>query len=110
MIEVQILSESGIVPMVATNLLSNHYNKTRNAYYLALDAAQHDVSEFVRYAMRGLVDELREQVDLVRQENLVVHWESYVYEIFRPMPNTEARDRQRDVALTLLKNQVVTPE
>ncbi len=35
LIEVQILSESGVVPLVATNLLSDHYNKTRSAYYLA---------------------------------------------------------------------------
>lgn len=34
------LSESGVVPLVATNLLSDHYNRTRSAYYLALDAAQ----------------------------------------------------------------------
>jgi molybdopterin converting factor small subunit len=58
---VQILSEPGVVPVLATNLLSNHYNKTRNAYYLALDAAQHDVRNFVTYALRGFVDELREQ-------------------------------------------------
>ena len=110
LVEVQILSESGLVPIVATNLLSNHYNKTRNAYYLALDGAQRDVTSFVRYALRGFVDELREQIDLVRQENLLIHWESYVYEVFRGQPNTEARDRQRDVALCLQKGQIVTPE
>ncbi len=30
LVEVQILSESGVIPLVATNLLSDHYNKTRN--------------------------------------------------------------------------------
>ena len=34
------LSESGIVALVATNLLSDHYNKTRNASYVAVDEAQ----------------------------------------------------------------------
>ncbi len=110
LVEVQILSESGLVPLVATNLLSNNYNKTRDAYYRHLDAAQQDVASFVRYAVRGFVDELREQIDIVRQENLAIHWESYVYETFRGMPNTEARDRQRDLALTLQQGQTVTPE
>jgi len=110
LIEVQILSESGVVPLVATNLLSNHYNKTRNAYYLALDEAQRDVGAFIRYAVRGFVDELREQIAVVRQENLLIHWESYVYERFRRFPNSETRDRQRDVALLLQAGEEVTPE
>lgn len=110
LIEVQILSESGEVPIVATNLLSDHYNKTRDAYYLALDAAQRDIHQFIRYALRGFVDELREQIDLVRAENIAIHWESYVHETFKPMPRTSTRDRQRNVALTAVKAQVVTPE
>lgn len=110
LVEVQILSESGVVPIVATNLLSDHYNKTRSAYYLALDGAQRDVRGFVNYALRGFVDELREQIDTVRSENLQIHWESYVYEIFRGRPSSEARDRQRDVALHLESDVAYTPE
>lgn len=110
LIEVQILSESGVVPIVATNLLSDHYNKTRNAYYLALDGAQHEVASFVHYALRGFVDELREQIDVVRTENLLIHWESYVYEVFAGKPSSEARDRQRDVALNMKPNTRYTPE
>ncbi|MEU0883668.1 Fic family protein [Lentzea sp. NPDC005914] len=110
LIEVQILSESGVVPIVATNLLSNHYNKTRNRYYLALDAAQKDVREFITYALQGLVDELREQIDAVRQHNLQVMWESYVFEVFRRQPSTAARDRQRDVALHMDADLRYTPE
>lgn len=110
LIEVQILSESGVVPLVATNLLSDHYNKTRNAYYLALDAAQGDVRNFITYALRGFVDELREQIEKVRQHNLHVHWESYVYEIFRQQPSSAARDRQRDVALHMQPGVNYTPE
>lgn len=71
---------------MATNLPSDHYNKTRNAYYLALDGAQRSVASFARYALRGLVDELREQIDRVRSENLQIHRESYVYEIFTVSP------------------------
>jgi Fic family protein len=110
LIEVQILSESGVVPIVATNLLSDHYNKTRSAYYLALDEAQRDVNRFVGYAVRGFVDELRAQIETVRQENLAIHWESYVHEIFRSKPSTEARDRQRELALSLKQDITVHPE
>jgi len=110
LIEVQILSESGVVPLVATNLLSDHYNKTRSAYYLALDEAQRDVGAFITYAIQGFSDELRAQIKVVRRESIEIHWESYVYEIFRSKPSTAARDRQRNVALALREGQVVTPE
>jgi Fic family protein len=110
LLEVQILSESGVVPIVATNLLSDHYHKTRSAYYLALNAAQRDISEFIRYAINGFIDELRDQIGRVRTENLEVHWESYVYELFRDRPSTEAQARQREVALRLPPDRPVTPE
>ena len=110
LIEVQILSESGVVPLVATNLLSDHYNKTRDAYYLALDNAQRNIGEFVRYAARGFVDELRDQIAIVRDANIAIHWESYVYQQFKGLPRTEANDRRRDVALAARAGQVITPE
>ncbi len=101
LIEVQILSESGVVPVVATNLLSDFYNKTRESYYRALDSAQQNPVNFVRYAVEGFLEEIRNQIAMVRQENLQIHWESYVYEIFRPMPETETRKRQRELALSM---------
>ncbi len=101
LIEVQILSESGVIPEVSTNLLSDHYNKTRAAYYLALEEAQRDIRAFITYAVRGFVDELRAQIEGVKSQSLSVHWESYVYEVFRGMPTTTARDRQRELALAL---------
>jgi Fic family protein len=110
LIEVQILSESGIVPLVATNLLSDHYNKTRPEYYLALDAAQRNVADFVRYAVRGFIGEIRDQVSEVRNESLEIHWESYVYERFKTMPSTTARDRQRQLALDMPADRAVTKE
>ncbi|EGD45062.1 Fic protein [Nocardioidaceae bacterium Broad-1] len=110
LIEVQLLSESGVVPLVATNLLSNHYNKTRQAYYLALDEAQRDISAFIQYAVLGFTDELRDQVARVRAESKAIHWESYVYEVFRKQPNTDSRSRQRDLALTMSGEKAITPE
>lgn len=109
LIEVQILSESGVVPIVATNLLSDHYNKTRDhGYYRALDAAQGDVVDFIRYALDGFLDELREQIEVVKAENVQIHWESYVYEVFRSMPDTETRTRQRELALIMPEDRWIT--
>lgn len=108
LIEVQILSESGVVPLVSTNLLSDDYNKTRTNYYHALDRAQHNVGDFVRYAVQGLVDELREQVAAVQELGADVHWESYIHETFQPLPSTDARARQRELALAMPADRAVS--
>lgn len=109
LIEVQILSESGVVPIVATNLLSDHYNKTRDhGYYRALDAAQGDVVAFVRYALDGFLDEVRAQIEVVKAENVQIHWESYVYGVFSDMPDTETRTRQRELALVMPEDRWIT--
>lgn len=111
LIEVQILSESGVVPLVATNLLSDFYNKTRDhGYYRSLDAAQRDVTDFVRYALSGFLDEVRAQIEVVKAENIQIHWESYVYEVFREMPDTETRTRQRELALAMPEGKWVSPK
>jgi Fic family protein len=110
LIEVQILSESGVVPLVATNLLSDHYNKTRTAYYLALDAARGGIGAFIQYAILGFVDELRDQIAVVQEQSKSIHWESYVYETFRSKPSTDARDRQRLLALALPEGRTVTTD
>lgn len=109
LVEVQILSESGVIPIVATNLLSDFYNKTRDhGYYRALDAAQGDVCTFIRYALDGFLDELRAQIEVVKAENVQIHWESYVYEVFRDMPDTETRTRQRELALAMPPDKWIT--
>jgi Fic family protein len=109
LIEVQILLESGVVPIVATNLLSDFYNKTRDhGYYRALGAAQHDVVSFIRYALAGFLDELRAQIAVVKVENVQIHWESHVYETFRDMPDTETRTRQRELALCMPQDRWIT--
>lgn len=108
LIEVLVLSESGVVPIVSTNLLSDFYNKTRNDYYLALDRAQGDVMEFIRYALTGFLDELREQIEVVKAENVQIHWESYVYEVFSQQPSTETRSRQRELALAIPDDRWIT--
>jgi len=73
-----------------------------------LDAAQGDVISFIRYALDGFLDELRAQIEVVKAENVQIHWESYVYEVFRDMPDTETRTRQRELALAMPEGRWIT--
>ncbi|WP_404351892.1 Fic family protein [Phycicoccus jejuensis] len=103
LVEVHILARSGLIPMVATNLLSDHYNTTRPKYYeqLARASATGQPYDFVHYAVTGFVDQLREQIQTVKAHNLRVAWESYVHEGFAHVKATDARSRQRALALAL---------
>lgn len=103
LVEVQILAGSGLVPMVATNLLSDHYNRTRPRYYEQLARASKvgHPYDFIHYAVLGFVSELREQIITVKGHNLRVVWESYVYEAFADSRTTDAKKRQRALALAL---------
>jgi Fic family protein len=81
LIEFAILVRGG-VPMPAAHLLSNHYNETRTEYYRQLDMASRsggDVVPFIRYAMQGFVDGLRDQINLVREQQMDVAWVNYVH-------------------------------
>lgn len=75
LLEVYILLKAGY-PMPTCQLLSNHYNKTRSAYYLQLNkiskARKEDITEFITYATQGFVDGLKEQVDLIQFEQIRV--------------------------------------
>lgn len=103
MLECAILAKSGLVPWVSSNVLSDHYNQTRNDYYYRLDQASkaRDVAGFVRYAAQGFVDELREQIQLVQQQQIQVSWVNFVHEQFAEKPHTEATARQRTLLLAL---------
>ncbi len=103
LLEFRVLLEGG-VPTPAAHLLSNHYNQTRSEYYRRLDEASvngGDLAPFVRYAVQGFVDLLREQVAFVRAQQLQVTWISYVHQCFQAQPSSPARDRQRQVVLDL---------
>jgi Fic family protein len=101
MVEFQILVTAG-VPMASAHLLSNHYNATKSEYYRQLDRASSTgaVIPFLTYAVRGFVDDLREQVEHVKSAQLQAAWKSYVHESF-PRPSTTDKRRENLVlALT----------
>ncbi|MBI5528737.1 MAG: Fic family protein, partial [Deltaproteobacteria bacterium] len=102
LVEFHVLLGSG-VPTPAAHLLSNHYNQTRQEYYRQLDRASKsggDVVPFIEYATRGFVDGLREQLELIRDQQWDVAWRSYVHERFREANDSRSK-RQRDLLLDL---------
>jgi len=110
LVEAAILAHSGVVPWVACNLLSDHYNKTRAVYYQRLDAAsrRNDVDGFIGYAARGFVDSLREQIDTVQHMQKTTAWVNYVHEIIGREPAGETRERRRKLVLCLKEGEAIT--
>ncbi|WP_328321807.1 Fic family protein [Kribbella sp. NBC_00382] len=103
MLEFEFLVQAG-VPLPACHVLSDHYNRTREAYYAALARTSREdgypVEVFIQYAIQGFVDELREQLSLVRDHQMDVTWQNYVHDVYRDQ-DTPARRRQRHIALDL---------
>ncbi|MBM3182304.1 MAG: Fic family protein [Chloroflexi bacterium] len=119
LIEFQILLSSG-VPSTAAHLLSNHYNQTRTEYYRHLDLSHKsggDVFPFIEYALRGFVDELKKQIDLIQGQQLMVHLINYIHDKFKgkdSATNTRRRYLALDLAeysgtITLQKIRHITP-
>ncbi len=110
LVEFQLLLTAG-VPSPVSHLLSNHYNHTRQEYYRQLDYASKsggDILPFLDYAVQGLVDGLRGQLDLVREQQWDVAWRNFVHEMFRD--KMKASDiRQRHIALDLGTLAVAVP-
>lgn len=104
LLEFMLLARSGRMPLLAAHLLSNHYNLTRDQYYRELEAASRSKStlRFVAYAAQGLVDGLREQIKIVRAQQLDVFWASFVNETMDRFPTSRANDRQRALVLAML--------
>ena len=111
LLEFLILARSTMVPIPAANLLSNHYNLTRDKYYKELSRASQTSSAvgFLSYATQGLLDGLRGQIEQVREQQLKVTWISYVHQVMGQFAPTVARDRQRSLVLAL-PSRVVVPK
>lgn len=102
LIEFHILVSSGI-PFPAAHLLSNHYNQTRSEYYRQLQVASTsggEVVPFLEYAVQGLVDGLRGQIDRVQAEQMDVMWENYVHQELPGATSTAERRRALVFELT----------
>ncbi len=102
LLEFQILLESG-VPAPAAQLLSNHYNQTRTKYYRELDKTSRsggDLVPFIHYAVQGFVDGLKEQLALIRRQQLHVAWLNYIHQSFLDQ-QTKVKRRRKQLAYDL---------
>jgi Fic family protein len=102
LLEFHILLAAG-VPLPAAHLLSNHYNQTRTEHYRQLDLASKsggDLVPFLKYAVRGLVDGLRGQLEYIWDQQWDVAWRNYVHEAFQAQ-NSISQVRQRHLVLDL---------
>ena len=103
LLEFLILARSGMVPLPAAHLLSNHYNLTRDQYYRELAKASNAsrTDGFVTYATQGFLDGIRDQIGQVRELQLEVTWINYVHQVMSQHPSSPARDRQRALVLAM---------
>ncbi|MYG94616.1 MAG: Fic family protein [Acidimicrobiia bacterium] len=103
LLEFMLLARSGQLPLLAAHLLSNHYNLTRDRYYRELQTASQTnaTQSFLAYATQGLVDGLREQINLVRAQQLSISWVNYINEIMERFPISQASNRQRALILAM---------
>lgn len=105
LVEFQLLLSTGI-SSAASHLLSNHYNQTRNEYYRQLDYASKsggDLRPFIEYALRGYIDGLKSQIEVIRSQQWAVHWRNFVFDLFRDK-NSPADIRRRHLIFDLSDN------
>lgn len=105
LVEFHILFASGI-PLPAAHLLSDHYNLTRTAYYRQLaqaSASKGDLIPFISYAIEGFLDGLRIQINTVRNQQMRVAWENYVFAKFSQIKSSPTQKRRRDLVLELTR-------
>lgn len=96
LIEFRFLLQAGF-PTPAAHLLSNFYNLTRTEYYRQLDKASLSgakMDDFIAYAIEGLVDQLKEQLGVIRKMQWDATWKNYVYERFGSGSTTHLRQRR----------------
>ncbi len=103
LLEFLILARCGMIPLPAAHLLSNHYNLTRDQYYRELAKAGRigETTGFLAYAMQGLVDGIRDQIEQALQQQFEVTWINFVHETMRQFPSSPARARQRSLVLAM---------
>lgn len=105
LVELSLLAR--VLPFPSAQLLSNHYNDTRAAYYRELDRASQanqrrgDPIGFLRYAFQGLSDGLREQCREVTRVHHQIAWRDFVYRRFDDEEMSSAVLRRRQLLLEL---------
>jgi len=102
LIEYQLLVQAG-APTLTAHVLSDFYNRTRTEYYQQLARTRqspYPIGGFLRYALNGFIDGLREQIGQIREQQMRVTWINYVHDRFHDR-NTASAARQRSLVLDL---------
>lgn len=101
---------SGGVPSSAAHLISNHCNETRDEYYRQLDFASKsggDVTDFLRYCVKGFVKGLTDQLDHLYMHHLRIEWKEYVAQSVTGR-DVRMRERRSLIAEALLFHEPVS--
>ena len=106
LVEFMILLEGG-VPAPAAHILSNHYNKTRQLYYLELDKASKsggEIVSFLAYALTGFVEGLKSQLQDIQRFQHRLIWRDYAREVLQARSSREsAQVRTRRLELVIAR-------
>jgi len=83
LLEFSILLRAGL-PDIAAHVLANHYNRSRAEYAANFEFARksRDLSEFIDYAVVGLLDGLRETLAKVQDDAFRIVWRSLIFDAF----------------------------
>jgi Fic family protein len=104
LIEFYILLRAGL-PDIASHILSNFYNNTREEYYRQLDKAgkERRLSDFIKYAVMGFRDGLNEVLEVLQRNVIETTWRRYIYEMLDSKKATGKTKaivkRRRNIAL-----------
>jgi Fic family protein len=81
LVEFYLLLRGGL-PNICTHILSNHYNETRGEYYrqLATAGKTGDLTAFIKYAVDGFLDGLKEVLAKAQGDQIRNCWRNYVYD------------------------------
>jgi Fic family protein len=105
LLEFQILLSAGF-PAATCQLLSNHYNLTRSEYYRQLAISSRERSgilSFLLYAAQGFVDQLREQLEEIWDQQFKDRWTQFVYQVFGER-RSESDNRRLRLVLDLSRS------
>ncbi len=106
LVEFYLLLRAGL-PDIASHILSNHYNDTREAYYRHLETAtrENSLTRFINYAVQGFHDGLLEILNMISANQKSIIWENYIHSALDTLKVTgksrAVMERQRKLALCL---------
>lgn len=106
LVEFYLLLRAGL-PDLASHILSNHYNNTREAYYRHIDVAtrERNLTRFIEYAVQGFHDGLLEVLNIISANQKSTIWENYIHSTMDTSKvsgkSKAVMERQRKLALSL---------